>query len=223
MYPLFYFFVSIVWLLLFHRFRPTITYRDLFTTFAAGFAAAPLAGLISYAMTEMFISKVQKFELNDFLLYFVIVGPIEEFLKFLAVLATTLKKRHINTSIDGILLAISGALGFACIENVLYLYAFGLEPTLLRLILGNLGHASYAIFWGYALAVVINENGPPSLLITGLAIGSILHGGYNYLLSLGHQGPGGLIGPILALALSLLGFFLLFQSIKIEKKRHSST
>ena len=186
----------------------------LLITFSAGILAALIAGSVSHFLKSTLQLGGEAFLLSEFALFFFIVGPVEETCKFLAVLLTSLHRKEFNTSADGIILAISASLGFAAIENVLYLFAFGVTFTLPRIILCNLGHSAYSVFWGYSLAVVLNEGAPGSLLLTGLITAAILHGAYNYLLTLS------LPGAIGALILSIILFIFMFKFLKAESKRN---
>ena len=183
--------------------------------FGAGLIAGPPAGLLSHLIESNTLAGqgVAGFYLRDFFLYFLIVGPVEEGFKFLAVFLVALRRADFKTSSDGILLAIAGALGFAGGENVVYLYAYGLENTLPRLILGNLGHAAYGVYWGYALAVTLHEDAPFSLVIYGLILASLLHGVYNYLLSFS------IGGAMLAFTLSGILFWIMINFLKGESAR----
>ena len=216
-YSIIYFFSSIIWLFIFRIINKKLKISTIFITFSAGILAAIFAGYLSHFLQSILLSGPRNsysFILPDFFLFFFIVGPVEELSKFLAVLLTSLHRKEFNTSVDGIILAISASLGFAAIENVLYLWAFGLELTIPRLILFNLGHCAYSIFWGYSLAVVLNEGAPSSLLLTGLLIAAIFHGAYNYFLTLS------LLGTIAAFLLSLILFIFMFKFLKTETKRN---
>ena len=138
---------------------------------------------------------------------------LQEFSKFVVAIIITLKTNMVKRYVDGMLLAVVVAIGFAAGENVLYLIKFGPELTWLRLILGNLGHAAYAVFWGYVIGVVFTQAAPGSLLLIGLALSSFLHGVYDYFLTFN------LTGLIIALAFSLMMFVFLFWFIRFENKQ----
>ena len=183
--------------------------------FLAGLVSAPIAGLMTHLLVSGFSLRIGlHFSISEFFFQFFLVGPIEELSKFFAVFLVAHRKDDFSNAYDGILLAISGALGFAGLENLLYLYAFGVEMTLPRLILGNLGHATYSMFWGYALGVVMHENAAFPTLGFGLLIASVLHGAYNYFLGVSIFGAAISLG----LALSLIVFLLLFLKDERERK-----
>ena len=213
-YSLFYFLVSIGWLLFFSRKKISLKSKTISVTFLLGLLSAPFAGFAVHILQAGLIPTSQlHFSISEFAVQFFLVGPIEEFSKFLAVFLAAHRKDDFSNAYDGILLAISAALGFAGIENVLYLYAFGPDITIPRLLLGNLGHAAYSMFWGYALGVVMHEKAAFSTLTVGLLVASLLHGAYNYFLNFS------LWGASLSLILTTaLGLFLI-RFLKEERFR----
>ena len=217
-YAVAYFLISVSWLLLFRTLGGGVTLPTLFRVFLSGLVAGPIAGVLSHALETSvlgFQAGPDVFRFHEFLLFFLIVGPVEEGLKFLAVFFTAYRRPDFRTSADGVLLAIAAALGFAGGENVLYLLNFGVEATLPRLFLGNLGHAAYAAFWGYALGVVLHEKAPLQLILAGLGIAALLHGAYDYLLSFSF------IGAFLAFFLSGILWIFLFRLLHTEQKRNT--
>lgn len=214
LYGLAFFSVSILILAWFARERkdrPTIA-----LVFLAGLFSGPAAGLLEMLFAKEFLSSpgIQNTTAGSAVLYILGVGPIEEAAKFIAVFLAALRSSGFKNSSDGILLAVAASLGFAAGENVLYLFTFGPEDTAVRLILGNFGHASFSVYWGYALGVVLHENARFGLVVEGLALSALLHGLYDFLLTLPGPGP----AFALLLAFALIGLFLLF--FKKEKDRH---
>ncbi|MCK5674103.1 MAG: PrsW family intramembrane metalloprotease, partial [Spirochaetales bacterium] len=90
------------------------------------------------------------FGINPFITHFLIVGPVEEFTKFLVFIFLTGIFQSIKEPRDGILQAVSIALGFALMENFLYALDYGIGVLLMRSILSIIGHSTYAAIWGFA-------------------------------------------------------------------------
>lgn len=215
-YILIFFSFTIFWLFLFQKLLGNRS-RSLWIVFISGVFIGPLSGYCSLLLQQNILpetSVLKSFHLEDLLLYFIVVGPIEEISKFFAVLPVALRTPIIKKSTDGMLLGIVAALGFAGGENVLYLLNYGPGSTWPRILLGNLGHAGYSVFWGYALGVVFAENASRSVLITGLVLASLLHGAYNYFLTFS------MIGFIVAILFSAILFSFMFYFIHHETKRH---
>jgi RsiW-degrading membrane proteinase PrsW (M82 family) len=184
--------------------------------FLAGLVSGPAAGAAEMLFAREFLTGpgISGAVVKSAVFYMLGVGPIEEAAKFIAVFLAALRRSDFKNSSDGILLAIAAALGFAAGENVLYMFSYGPADTAARLFLGNFGHASFSVYWGYALGVVLHENARFSLVVEGLALAALLHGLYDFLLTLPSPGP----GFALLLAFTLIVFFLLF--FKKEKDRH---
>ncbi len=211
-----YFLVSALWLWIFARMGGRVGTRTLLLAFGLGVISGPVAGLISWLIETNLLTKntAGAGHLRNFLLYFLIVGPVEEIAKFLALFLATFRAMDFRNSSDGILLAIAAALGFAGGENVLYLLALDVERTLPRLILGNLGHAAFSVYGGYALGVVMHENASPSLIVAALTLASLFHGAYNYFLTLS------IAGAMVSFLLSGLLYVLMLKLIRAEKERN---
>ncbi len=121
----------------------------------------------------------------------VIVAPIvEESLKFIAVLVTIYGHEEFDEPMDGVIYAAATALGFASLENVLYLYqayaaADGSFPTvtLIRAVFSVPAHAAFAIMWGYALGLAkfSDRELGRKLLIVGFFLGVVFHAIFNLL------------------------------------------
>lgn len=181
--------------------------------FMAGLVSGPLAGLGEFLFEREFLSGVHG-SVKSAVFYLLCVGPVEEGAKFLAVFLFALRRPDFKNSSDGIFLAVAAALGFAAGENVVYLLSYGPAATAGRLVLGNLGHASFSAAWGYALGVALHEDARFSIVLEGLLLAAVLHGLYDFLLTIPDPGP--------AFAIVLLGvmivLFLVF--FKRETARH---
>src|SRR5256712_9728222 len=120
--------------------------------------------------------------IETILFLFIFVGPGEEFGKYIAVKRGAFKNPKFHGPMDGIVLGVSAALGFATIENIDYVLS---APTpeaqiltgIIRAFLSVPGHA----FWGAIPRFYIGHaiyKGKHWLAYDGLAISSILHATY---------------------------------------------
>jgi RsiW-degrading membrane proteinase PrsW (M82 family) len=88
---------------------------------------------------------------------FLVIGPIEELCKFLVVRIGIFRNQEFDEPLDGIIYAAAAALGFASLENILYVVDFGhggrikWQLLALRSMLALPGHVIFASTWGYAL------------------------------------------------------------------------
>ncbi len=73
----------------------------------------------------------------------------EEGLKLLFLYWLIWKNKEFNEHFDGIVYAVFVSMGFACIENILYVYGGGFETGVVRALLAVPGHFLFAVIMGY--------------------------------------------------------------------------
>ena len=113
---------------------------------------------------------------------FVVAGFTEELFKYAAVLLLIWKNKNFNERFDGIVYATFVSLGFAALENILYVLDKGAGIGIGRAFLSVPGHALFGIFMGYQLGLakfVPTER--PKRLLLAFFIPFICHGIYDYL------------------------------------------
>ncbi|MFW6152946.1 MAG: PrsW family intramembrane metalloprotease [Halobacteriota archaeon] len=126
------------------------------------------------------------------LFFYLIVGPVEEGVKLLAVRLFAFRHPRFDAVIDGAVYGAAAGLGFATIENALYITAavdvlgppielidqLG-ETTAVRAMAGP-GHVIYSAIAGYFLGMAkFNPRYAGPLVIKGIAIAAIIHATYN--------------------------------------------
>jgi RsiW-degrading membrane proteinase PrsW (M82 family) len=131
------------------------------------------------------------------LFYFLVVGPGEELVKWLAIRLHAYDRPEFDAVIDGAVYGAAAGLGFATIENIAYIgqnAALALEtgmpvisasiPTTFARSLAGPGHVLYSAIAGYylGLAKFTGENSGP-LVVKGLLIAALLHATYNSMLT----------------------------------------
>ncbi len=174
---------GLFWLWFFRRrdgYRPTPR-RVLLITFALGIAATIPAGVLEiviFGLSELDIDTVEPLSAAAAML--LVVGPVEETCKFLAVRLYAFRSAYFDEPSDGLILAAAASLGFASLENVGYIAAFGPAVMLLRAPLSTLGHVVFASFWGEALGRRAQAGAASRFgLPLGLAAAAIVHGLFN--------------------------------------------
>ncbi|HUS63613.1 MAG TPA: PrsW family intramembrane metalloprotease [Kofleriaceae bacterium] len=136
---------------------------------------------------------------------FFVIGPCEEFAKFLAVRLFVYRHRAFDEPIDGIVYAAAAALGFASLENLFYVTNFqtgeirwGLLGV--RAFLALPGHVLFSATWGYALG---RKKFDPAYRVWPMVLAAAgLHGLYDFLLMYPPSRPviilyGALMVPVL--------------------------
>lgn len=79
------------------------------------------------------------------------VALIEEFWKLVVVRLFIWNRKAFNYRFDAIVYCVASSLGFALLENILYVFQYGFGTGISRAILSVPGHCTFAIFMGYFL------------------------------------------------------------------------
>ncbi len=90
-----------------------------------------------------------RFILWAFFTNFFGVALIEEGFKFLFMFIVTKNSRHFDELFDGMIYAVFVSLGFATLENILYVFEGGVTVALTRAVMAVPGHMFFAVFMGY--------------------------------------------------------------------------
>ncbi len=166
--------------------RPAV--RVLGMTFLLGALATIPALALNLVGQSLFIDLFGRTQISHVLVLFFIVGPIEELLKLLAVYSYAYRRKEFDEPLDGVIFSATAALGFAAIENVVYLaQSDNNELLLLRGTLSNPGHALFSAMWGLGLS---KAKAAPNLLrrrfwlvARGVILASLLHSLFDLLLA----------------------------------------
>lgn len=159
------------------------------------------------------------------LFFFLVVGPIEEAVKLLAIRLHAYRSPRFDAVINGAVYGAAAGLGFATIENALYI-ARGLEPGLegLELIgpggevaigraLAGPGHVLYSSIAGFYLGLAkFNPDRAGPLVVKGILIAAVFHALYNTLVSVVPPVLAGVVEPLTRSA-AFLGFVFVYFAI----------
>ena len=118
-----------------------------------------------------------------------------------AAASTAEREREFDEPMDGLVYAVTAALGFALLENLTYGFRFGAQVAVWHGVVTSLAHALFSAPIGYALTRV-RFGGPRRWRLWAIGLSVTLHLSFNGLLT----GGAGL-GQLLALAavLALMG------------------
>ena len=123
--------------------------------------------------------------LYHFLKAFIVAAFIEELIKLIIVKQFVYKNPHFDEVMDGIVYTIVASLGFACMENLIYVIDGGLEIALVRAFTAVPMHAVASGIMGYYIGKAKfseNKQQEKSLIYKGLWFAILIHGFYNFLL-----------------------------------------
>lgn len=116
---------------------------------------------------------------------FVIVAPIEEYLKYLVVKRTVYRSPVFDEKIDGVIYCIAAGLGFATFENILAAIGSGGEIVLARAVTATLLHAVASGIVGFYLGQAKFRPKKAKFYIgLGLVLAILIHGLYNFVITI---------------------------------------
>ena len=114
---------------------------------------------------------------------FFTIGFMEEFFKWFIFLYTAFQHTEMDSVYDGIIYGVSISLGFATVENVLYLFAHGVDYAFTRALFPVSSHALFGVLMGYYLGRAKFGSRHPRLRVFGaMLVPFLLHGLYDYIL-----------------------------------------
>jgi len=147
---------------------------------------------------------------------FLLVAFIEEFSKFIFVRWVLFPNKNFNEPFDGIVYAVSVSLGFAGLENILYVMnsGSGMATGIMRMFTAVPAHATFAVLMGYFMGIAKCENGKGHYVWYGLATATLFHGAYDFFWFISYL-PGVWAGAIVSL---VTGVFLSRKAIRIHQQ-----
>lgn len=132
---------------------------------------------------------------------FILSGFLEEFFKWFILYFAVFQHTEFNERYDGIVYGVSVSLGFATIENILYLFANGIEFAFGRALLPVSSHALFGVVMGFYLGkgkfTTIEKK--KLWLALSLLLPVFLHGTYDFILLTVKEYWGYIIGPFMIL------------------------
>ncbi|WP_100372673.1 glutamic-type intramembrane protease PrsW [Bacillus sp. FJAT-45037] len=155
----------------------TTTASHVLRTFIIGIILVFPVMVLQYAFTTE--GLLQTNVLQAFVLY----GFFEEFFKWFMLFFFVYQYGKMTKRYDGIVYGASLSLGFASMENIFYLLAYGLEAAVTRALLPVSSHALYGVIMGYYIGRAKLEDDKRKVLLTlALIIPVLLHGIYDFIL-----------------------------------------
>ncbi|PSP76170.1 PrsW family intramembrane metalloprotease [Halobacteriales archaeon QS_1_68_20] len=127
------------------------------------------------------------------LFFLLVVGPVEETVKLLAVRLYAFRSSRFDAVVDGAVYGAFAGLGFATIENFIYITRIVGQSGELAIVgagggiatvraLAGPGHVIYSAIAGYYLGLAkFNRRNRGPIVVKGLLIAVLVHAGYNVL------------------------------------------
>ncbi|WLR46729.1 glutamic-type intramembrane protease PrsW [Halobacillus litoralis] len=153
---------------------------------------------------------------SSFLKSFFLAGLLEEFFKWFFLLFVAYRHSDFDHHYDGIIYGVAISLGFATIENIIYIFQNGIEIAILRAVFPVSSHALFGIIMGFYMGKAkFRTKRSNWCLALGLAIPVGLHVMYDYIITVKEMTWMYWITPFMII-LWLIGF----RKIKIANQHH---
>jgi RsiW-degrading membrane proteinase PrsW (M82 family) len=177
--------------------------------FLGAFSIAPAI------LSELLMAKVGFIENHLLLKTFLGIGLMEEGWKLFFILLVPFRRKAFNEPFDGIVYSVMVSMGFATVENILYVAQGGFQVGIMRAFTAIPAHAMFAVMMGYYLGRAKFSGELKGMYIfISLLVPVIFHGAYDYFL-FEKSIPGIWLGAIISL---VLGIILSFRAIRIHRK-----
>lgn len=145
------------------------------------------------------------------------VALVEEGCKFFFLYKRAYRHPAFNYRFDGVVYAVFVSLGFALVENILYVAQFGIATGLLRALLSVPLHAVCGVYMGLAFGELKRRSSNKSLLAAALSclpLPILIHGFYDFCLS-----QDGYVSLLLFVAFVIAVFLLCLKRLKTASRQ----
>jgi RsiW-degrading membrane proteinase PrsW (M82 family) len=153
--------------------------------------------------------------LGTFTYTFFVVGISEELSKFIMLRFYAYPKKEFNEPFDGITYSVMVSMGFATLENIMYVFQGGLANAFMRMFTAVPAHATFGIIMGYYVGLAKFRNQSPLLMLAGLIFAVIMHGAYDFCLMV-NSTPMIAGGALISL---VIGIHFSLRAIKLHQQR----
>lgn len=138
---------------------------------------------------------------------YLIVALSEEGSKFLALRILPFRRKAFDDPFDGIVYAVVVSMGFATLENILYVFQHGVGTGILRMFLSVPAHATFGILMGYHVGLAkFNPENKRKYMFLAIFWPVLFHGTFDFFLFVGSgllYFGGAVVSFIVAVKLSL--------------------
>lgn len=191
----------------------------LILSFFMGILSIIPAVIIQIALTKPVEHIMGKGMLYTAVFSYLIVALGEEGSKFLALRFIPYRRKAFDDPFDGIVYAVVVSMGFATLENILYVMDHGFATGVLRMFLSVPAHATFGVLMGYHVGLArFDPANKRKYMFLAIFWPVVFHGTFDFLLFVGNTWmhfAGAVISFIVAAKLSLK---LIRRKQEISKK-----
>ena len=184
-----------------------------------------VGGVVSIFLDLILVGIINGIWYSDTVFYsaFMEAGFPEELCKFIILFLFFWWNKNFNEYMDGIVYATFVSLGFACLENILYVFDSGFGTGVMRAIISVPGHFLFGVLMGYFISLAkFDKSNSLIYLILSVLVPGIVHGLFDWLLMVTDtMGTG---GQFVILAIFIVGDIILWIAgvRSIRKHRENS-
>ena len=153
---------------------------------------------------------------------FIVAGLVEEWTKLLVVKKTVYKNSRFDEVMDGIVYTVTASLGFAFLENIIYVLGSGITTAVLRGVTAVPMHAFMSGIMGYyigAAKFAKDSNEEKRLMNKGLMLAILFHGTYDFLIMILKVVPSAAIIVVILIIFELVYSGRHLKSLIIKAKK----
>ncbi len=140
---------------------------------------------------EKWIGNINvKSSYNNFYNSFIVAGMTEEVVKFVILYILIRRNKNFNERFDGIVYAVFISLGFALVENILYVTDInvgGVKVGIFRGIISVPAHVFYSIAMGYYFGLMKYKKSDIKYMSLSIIVPILNHGLFDYILGIEHN------------------------------------
>ncbi len=156
--------------------------------------------------------------LNAFIISVICISLVEEGYKGLFAYAVAFKNKNFNHIYDGIVYTVFISLGFATLENILYVVEYGTSTAILRALTSVPAHAFFGVSMGYYMGIakyndkIGNKKKSKKNKVISILLPILFHGLFDFLLLTENE---------FMLIVFFLFVIILYALAYIQIKKHS--
>ena len=181
--------------------------KSLAKAFIGGMLAIPLDIIIVTGIQQL--AGESALTQTVFFSAFLEAGIPEELSKFLIFMIFIWRDKNFDEYFDGIIYATFIGLGFACVENIEYVFSYGFQTGVVRALLSVPGHFLFGVVMGYFLSMAkFHPEKRSTYLWSGLLLAMLAHGLFDWLL---------MVASVLPIVGGIIYIVFLWGDIKLWK------
>ena len=197
-------------------------FKSLFKAFFGGMLSVVFT-IITVRIIDYTIGLIPYLNQTVFYDSFITAGIPEELCKFLVFMIFIWNDKNFDEYFDGIVYASFVSLGFATVENIMYVMPGGIGTGIVRALISVPAHFLFGVILGYFLSLAkFNSDKKGRYIIIGLLIAMAAHGLFDWLLMFSDRMGGALSSFIYTFFIS--GDVMLWRlGLRLIKKHQNNS